>query len=45
MLCWPQSPEDVEDGDWDLACLDAWKGECVNSLPPILKYPITKPNH
>ena len=45
MLCWPRSPEDVEGGDWDLACLDAWKGECVNSLPPILKYPITKPNH
>ena len=45
MLCWPRSPEDVEGGDWDLACLDAWKGECVNSLRPVLKYPITKPNH
>ena len=45
MLCWPRSPDDVEGGDWDLACLDAWKGECVNSLCPVLKYPITKPNH
>ena len=29
MLCWPRSPEDVEGGDWDLRCLDRWRGDTL----------------
>jgi len=29
MLCWPKSPEDVEAGDWDLRCLDRWRGDTL----------------
>lgn len=29
MLCWPKSPEDVEGGDWDLRCLDRWRGDTL----------------